>query len=280
MDLLSITRAIWRHKIAVLPVLLITALGVFYVVAVKPPVYQASSQVLLAPPQAPPTAAQIAKDPKLGKINTNNPYADLGNLQEVADVVISIVTTDTAEQALLAAGANPDYQVALSPAVGSPPIIEITGVGSTPQQAILSANLVASACENDLTQIQRAQDVSSLYMIKSIEYVTPQKAKLTVSAKLRTLIAVLGLGAVLLLVVVSLADAMEKRRMVRSGESDYLAQDEFDDADLDELDELDELDDLEDLDDEATRLTARRPIPRPSWWQRDGESAGAHRTGT
>ena len=45
MDLISIFRAVWRHKLATIPVILFTCLGAFYVVAVKAPVYQASDKL-------------------------------------------------------------------------------------------------------------------------------------------------------------------------------------------------------------------------------------------
>ena len=213
MDLLSIVQAAWRHKIAAIPVMLLTALGVFYVIAIKAPVYQAPSSVLLVNPPGPPTAAQIAADPKLGNINTNNPYTNLGSLPVVADVVINLLTGDASQQALLAAGADPRYKIGLSPDAGSPPIILITGVGSSPQEAIRTANLVAKAAKTELHHAQARQGVNDLYMIKTIELVRPHHAQLSASGKLRSLIAVLGLGGVLLFVVVSVSDVLDKRRL-------------------------------------------------------------------
>ena len=61
MDLLSIPRAIWRQKLATIPVILLTVLGVFYVVAVKPPVYQATASFLLVNPSAPPTQRRLPR---------------------------------------------------------------------------------------------------------------------------------------------------------------------------------------------------------------------------
>jgi hypothetical protein len=211
MDLLSIIQAIWRHRYAALPVILLTGLGVFYVVAVKPPVYQASASFLLLAPPGPPTPQQIAADPKLGKVNANNPYVDLG-LPVAADAVLNVVTDNTTALALDNEGVNPDYQATLSTDFGSPPIIEITGIGSSPEQAIRGANLVTLAAKNALQQLQLKQGVSNQYMITSTELVKPDQATLSVSGKLRSLIAVLALGAILLFVVVSVADVLEKRR--------------------------------------------------------------------
>jgi hypothetical protein len=222
MDLLSIVGTIWRHKLATIPVILLTALGVFYVLAIKPPVYKASSSVLLVYPPDPPTAAQIAADPKLAKINTNNPYTGLGSLSAVGDVVISVVTADSAQ--LAQAGANDGYQVTLSTDLAGPPIIEIIGDGSSMQAAIRAANLVTGATKSDLYNLQKGQRVNKEYMIKAIELDTPNKAQLQASGKLRTLVAVLALGVILLFVVVSVTEAMEKRRMDSSINGDMPAR--------------------------------------------------------
>ena len=55
MNLLSIARKIWRYKLATLPVVLLTLFGAAYVVAVKEPVYEASSSYVLINPPTPPT---------------------------------------------------------------------------------------------------------------------------------------------------------------------------------------------------------------------------------
>ena len=220
MDLLSIVSSVWRHKLAALPVILLTILGAYYVFEVKPPVYESSSSFMLVNPPGPPTAAQVHADPKLAKINPNNPYADLGNLAMVADAVIDTVTSDAGQQALIAAGASNDYQVELSPDPDSPPIVDITGVGPSPQVAIRTATLVTQAARADLVQIQTEQGVNHLYMISSITVVNPISARLTVSSKLRTLIAVIAIGAILLFVVISVTDALEKRQAERLTRAD------------------------------------------------------------
>jgi capsular polysaccharide biosynthesis protein len=210
MDLLSIVRTIWRHKIAATPVILIAAIGAFYVFAIKHPQYQASASVVLLSAPTPPTQGQIAADPKLGKINANNPYASYGDLTAVADIVISLVTSSSSQQALVQAGADPRYQIGLNP--DGAPILVITGIGTTAEEAIRSANLVASAARVELFQMQERQGVNPHYMITSVQAVSPEQAQLVLSGKLRTLIAVLGLSIILLFIVVSAAEALDKRR--------------------------------------------------------------------
>jgi capsular polysaccharide biosynthesis protein len=220
MDLISILQAVWRRKLVAIPIILLTFAGAFYVLKVKPPVYEASSSFLLVNPPAGPTTAQIAINPKLAKINANNTYVNFGNLDLVADVVVDLVTAPSSQQALVQAGADPRYEVALANDFDSPPIIQITGIADSAQAAIQSAGLVTTAAETDLYQMQKSQGVNKFYMIKSIQLVQPRTAQKTESGKLRTLIIVFGLGVVMLFLVVSIMDAIEKRRTDRRLNSD------------------------------------------------------------
>lgn len=215
MDLISIFQAVWRRKLIASVIILITLAGAFYELKVKPPVYQASSSFLLVNPPAGPTTAQIALNPKLAKIDPNNSFANFGNLDLVADVVIDLVTAPSAQQSLVQAGADPRYQVALANDFDSPPIIEITGIGASAQEAIRSADLVTTAAMTDLYQMQKSQDISNFYLIKSIQVVQPREAQKTESGKLRTLIVILALGMLMLFLAVSTMDAIEKRRTDR-----------------------------------------------------------------
>jgi Chain length determinant protein len=212
MDLISIVRALWRHRLITIPIVMLTAIGAVYIVAVKPPIYEANSELLLLSPPAPPTPAQIAVDPKLRKIPYNNPYVNFGDLPIVADAVQSVVTSAAAQEALAKQGVNPDYQVTLSSDTSTPPILEITGIGKTQEEAILGAKLVTQAANSDLYQLQKAQGVNDYYLIRGTVLVQPDTAQLSVSGKLRSLVAVLALGAILLFVGVSTMDVVGKRR--------------------------------------------------------------------
>ena len=96
MDLLSIARKIWRYKLSTLPVLFLTLCGAIYVVAVKEPVYEASSSFILINPPAPPTAEEIARDPALGRINSDNPYTRFSDQSVVVEVLASSLTSPSA----------------------------------------------------------------------------------------------------------------------------------------------------------------------------------------
>jgi capsular polysaccharide biosynthesis protein len=216
MDVISIAEMLWRRKVVTIPVLLLTLLGAFYVIKVKAPVYQAQSSLLIVPPGT-PTSSQIAADPALAKINPNNPYVTYNDLSVVADTVIDVVTDPASEQSMAAQGADPGYSLQLSTDYGNPPIIDITGIGKTPQIAMRSAELVTKAAQADLLSLQRTQGVNSYYMITGTQLITPTQATTSVSGKLRTLIAVLSVGLLVLFAGVSLVEALERRRRGQAG---------------------------------------------------------------
>jgi hypothetical protein len=215
MDLLALSRTLWRHKIAVIPVLVLVLAGLIYVVKIKPPTYDADGELALLSPPAAPTAAQIQADPaKYSKIDANNPYLDYGDLTYVGDAVMDRVTSHSAQQALAAEGVSPKYQVAMSSDPGNPAFLDITGVGTTSAEAIYAAQKVMTAATNALTQIQLnvSPPVSPQYMITMEPLLTPTSAQQEVTSKLRALIEVLGVGVILLFLVISIAEAFARRR--------------------------------------------------------------------
>jgi hypothetical protein len=213
MDLVAIAQSVWRYKLVTIPVILLTFVGVVYMGVLKPATYQADASYILMAPPAPPTADQIAKDPALGRINSNNPYLRFGDLSVVVDLLTQSMATDATRQALVNQGADPRYTLAPSADFGAAaPIIQISGIGSSAYSAIRSAQLVSKATIKMLSDLQRAQGTNPAYMITTLTVSAPTTALLQVSSKLRSVIAVLALGAILLFVVVSTMSGLAARR--------------------------------------------------------------------
>ena len=216
-DLLLIARKIWRYRLATLPVLALTLCGIVYALAIKEPVYEASSSYILINPPAPPTAEQIALNPDLGNINSDNPYTRFADQSVVVQVLASAMETESARKSLQSMGADERYTVEPTSGLGySSPIVKISGLGSTPEAAIRTVRLAGSAVTRQLRQIQSAEGVNPKYMIKTYQVHAPDEAQLRASDKLRLLVGVLTLGAILLFVSVSVADGLGSLRMERA----------------------------------------------------------------
>jgi hypothetical protein len=218
-DFFSILEALRQHKRVVIPVVLLTLIGVIYVMTSTPTMYQSKADLLLTNPPAPPTAVEIAQDPALAK--ANNPYANMGNLTYVADVLTTLVTSPATSQSLENEGVSAGYTVAVdtsgqsSGQTMSPPAVDITGVGSTPQAAIQSAKLVTAAVSSALYKLQESQHVESEFMITTVQYVAPSTASKASSGKIKTAAGIAVGGLLVLLLAVSAAQALAQRKRGR-----------------------------------------------------------------
>jgi capsular polysaccharide biosynthesis protein len=215
MDLFTIVATIWRHKLATIPVILLTLIGAAYVIVVKPPTYTSNAEILLVYPPSPPTAAQISADPALAKLDTNNPYLTYGNMVLVADVVIDVANSPTAGAKLQSEGVSTKFSVALANSFQSPPVIQVSGTGSNSAVATSSTALVTAEVLDALREIQVEEHVNPTYMITGEEFVKPTVATTSSSSKLRTLIGFAALGLIMILIAVSIAQSLEKRRNAR-----------------------------------------------------------------
>jgi hypothetical protein len=216
MSLLLIARKLWRHKLATLPVLVVVLIGAFYVIAIKPPVYEANSSYILVNPPAPPTPDEIARDPKLG-VGTSNPYTRYADQSIVVQIVAARLNSDDARRKLAAEGADPKYTVAPDVAFGyTAPIMQITGTGASPAAALKTTELVAKALTSELAGMQEAHGVSPKYRIDAQQFVAARDARLKASGKLRALVGLLALGGVALFLVVSIVDAFAAFRWMRA----------------------------------------------------------------
>jgi hypothetical protein len=216
MDLLMIARKIWRYKLVTLPVIALTLVGAVYSYFAKESVYEASASYVLINPPDPPSDQEIASRPELGRVNADNPYTRFSDQSVVVQVLARATSSESARQALTKAGADDRYTVEPGAEFGySTPIVEVTGVGSSPEAAIDTAEVVGHAVTKELERMQQARGVDPGYRIKSQLVNAPDDAELKASGQLRVLIAVLALGAVLLFVVVSVGDALTALRMER-----------------------------------------------------------------
>jgi hypothetical protein len=212
-DLLLIVRKIWRYRLVTLPVIALTLVGAFYVIAVKAPEYKVSSSYVLINPPLPPTPDEIARNPALGRINSNNPYTRFSDQSVIVSLLSSSLSNDAARQQLLNQGADPRYTVSPDLQLGySSLVVQIEGVGSTPEGAVRTAQLVGAALGRELDRIQASQGVDPRYRIRTQQIVAPDSPTQQVSGKLRPLVGVVAIGAILLLLAVSGAEALETLR--------------------------------------------------------------------
>jgi len=213
MDLLAVFRTFRRHWLAALPVLLLTLGCLTYVVFLRAPDYETTGNVVLISPPAAPLGDDgkpILKTPA-GK--TDNPLNRFGDQSVVVNIVSRTVSTDATREKLKAEGADPRYEIA---AGLNGPVAEITAVGTSSAQAVLTAQLVAESFVDNLAALQSAQGVDPSYMITTLPVEPPPDATPKLSSTMRLGVGVLGMGILAAFFVVSVAEARSNSKLQRA----------------------------------------------------------------
>jgi capsular polysaccharide biosynthesis protein len=227
-DVLQIWRKLWRHRIVTLPVIALTVLTSFYVVAVKTPEYQASSSYVVLNPPPPPTPQDIARMPALKRISPDNPYARFSDPSVLVSLLSTSLSSDSTRRRLADAGADIGYKVAPAQVAPGQEVqqVDVTGTGSSPQQAVHTAELVGAELNKELDALQEARRVDPYYRVTTQQVVPPNNPEQQVTSTLRPLVGVFAIGGILLLIVVSAAEALPTLRGRRREQDKPVEEDE------------------------------------------------------
>ncbi len=219
MDLLAMWRTTREHRRLTIPIVAVTLLMVLYVLAFTSGRWESSASYVLVSPPGPPSAEDIIRDPRLAVVHADNPYAWM-DLAVVGRLVATTMGTGRVHNQLVAKGADSRFELFPGGRYGvGGPEFDIQGVGSSSGQAIRTAGLVGKEFQRQLRALQAAQGTDSRYMIRAIQVDAPVDATLTISSRLRTSMGILGVGALLVFVAVSVAEAHKKAVAERRAEA-------------------------------------------------------------
>jgi capsular polysaccharide biosynthesis protein len=212
MDLLALFTTVRRHKLIVLVVALIMIAGDGFVAFGIPAQYESQAQFVLIAPPAPPTDNEIARDPALAKVNADNPYLRLPNPSVVVDILAQRVSGDTVRRQLIAKGADRDYTISSTNAIGSGLVINIVGTGHSAAAARRTLDLVSETMKAELHEMQKINGAADKYLFEALPINPPTDPTRKVTGTLRSLIAVSAACLVLLFALISIAEAVGPRR--------------------------------------------------------------------
>jgi hypothetical protein len=211
---LQLLETLWRHRIAVLPVALLTVMGLAYVTILTPPTYELTVSYVLVPPPEGPTSGDVARNPSLADVRGDNPFLRFPTPSIVVDLLARRTDSADNRQKLLSAGADERFEVLPSARYGfNSPIVDVIAVGSSKDSTMLTARLVSASVEEQLRLLQEEQQVDEPYMFQPLLVDFPETPRARVSNQLRALVAVLAAGGILMIGVASIAEAVA----VRSG---------------------------------------------------------------
>ncbi|MEV8147411.1 chain-length determining protein [Arthrobacter sp. NPDC080073] len=205
MDPLAVLKTLWHYKSVTLPVLFITLIASVYVFQFAPRSYESTTTYALINPNI-PTEADKTKNPALKDLNSSNPYLRSSDPTLVVQVLITRLKDSSTADQLTAEGLSKQYDVTRDAVGGQYSfLVDITGVSSTPDRAIATTRRLGELLTEDLRTIQKIDGADDTYLFSSLVVASADKATEQFSSRLRSLIAVLVGGAVLMFGAVSIA---------------------------------------------------------------------------
>jgi hypothetical protein len=211
-DLLNVLRTLRRFKWTTLTIVVLTLGSIAALVLAVPKVYQVDGAYVLINPSV-PSDQELSTHPDLAAENRNNPYLRFTSQSMVGQVLATRMSSDDVRAALLKEGVNDEYIVAPSNDFGGAgQIINVSGVGPTPQAAAHASDAIVARMTDELRSMQKVYGAADRYMITLIAIQAPGEAMRVVSGQLRSIIAVAGAGMILLFAAISVRQAMSARR--------------------------------------------------------------------
>ncbi|MGO4586342.1 chain-length determining protein [Arthrobacter sp. 2RAF6] len=205
MDPLAVLKTLWHYKSVTLPVLFITLIASIYVFQFAPRSYESTMTYALINPSI-PTEADKIKNPALKDLNSSNPYLRSSDPTLVVQVLITRLKDGSTADELTAEGLSKQYDVTRDAVGGQYSfLVDITGVSSTPDRSIATTRRLGELLTENLRTIQKIDGADDTYLFSSLVVASPDKATEQFSSRLRSLIAVLVGGAVLMFGAVSTA---------------------------------------------------------------------------
>lgn len=213
MDLLSIARAVWRHRIPSGIIIALTLLGCGAAAFMNPPTYEVQTYFVLLYPPPVPSSEELDRHPELRRLNSDNPFLRFTDSSVIVSIVARKMSEDRVVESLEKQGVNKTYQVAPDNKYGlSSPILGVSVSEPSEARAVTSSKIVGERLVSELRAMQAVHGTDPHYMITAYAAETPDRATPRFSSLLRSLVGILALGAFTLMFVLSAIQAIERYR--------------------------------------------------------------------
>jgi hypothetical protein len=202
----SAAHALWRFKMTSLTIIVLTLAGCAYVTFGVTEFYRSTTSYLLINP----ASASVDKQKQA------NPFLRYDDPSVLITTVGIRLDGAQARAELLSKGAAPGYEVApseRSAAINS--IADIKVEAPSRAAAVRTAEVVGAAFVEELQAVQAAQAVRPRYMITSVPVGQPAVPTAPSNLKLWLLVAIVGAGSYVLLVVVYGLSIRDRRRLAK-----------------------------------------------------------------
>lgn len=209
MILTDLGRSLLKRWPITLVGILVTAAAAMLIVRVTPVNYHLKASIVLLPPEN-----VVGED--------GNPYLQLGGLEQALDVLVRAVEDNQVKDTIADAAPHAGYIVQRD-ATTSGPILVIEVTAPTEAESIDAMTILRAKIPSELEALQSDLSVSSESQVTAREIAVDTTPEVDNKDQIRMLIVVSGMGIVLTLGLVAIADRiLEARRCKRESESDSL----------------------------------------------------------
>jgi hypothetical protein len=209
MDPLSLMKVLWKHRWLSLPAVMLVLMMAGYVLFFGPRTYESSATYVVVDPNM-PSEREMDRDKRLAKLNSDNPYIRGPESGLIVKVLVAKMSAASTQLDMEAAGLSTDYSVAQS--AQSTMTVVISGFADTPEGAVATRQWLLDDLGRQLHHLQKVNGADDRYLFTALPVDVAREPVEKVSSRLRLLIVTLGAGAILVMGVVSVAAAMDRRR--------------------------------------------------------------------
>lgn len=216
-ETLAMIRALRRNRRLVLPVAALTLLGALMAALFVPTTHSATATLLVQPPPAAPTDEQLDAEPRLQGLNADNPFTRRFDPATMIAMMSMPLTEEPERDRLEEDGATGRFSIDQVVQYGEgTAFARVTTWGATSEEAIRTAEVVSTALQDELYELQQDPGPSDRYLISApiVQEASAGGTELQRSTRVVLLVVVLGLAA--LVVAVSVGDAQRQLRRERA----------------------------------------------------------------
>jgi capsular polysaccharide biosynthesis protein len=209
MDPLSMMKVLWKHRWLALPAVLLVLMMAGYVLFFGPRTYESSATYVVVNPDA-PSEGEMQRDKRLDKLNSDNPYIRSTESGLIVKVLVARMSAQSTQLDMEAAGLSTDYAVAQS--AESTSTVVISAFADTPEGAVATRQWLLHDLGRQLYDLQKVNGADDRFLFTALPVDVTREPVEKVSRRLRSLIVTLGAGAILVMGVLSVAAALDRRR--------------------------------------------------------------------
>lgn len=218
MDAVALLKTLTRHRLIVIPAILLVVLGLFATYKLAPPRYRSTASVVMLPPPPIPSTNQLSESQiEALQAQAYNPFAEYNDLSVVANLLSQILQSKPVNHTLHQEGVTGTYTASVNLVNYQGPVLDVVTQSPSAAASQRSAELIVQEAALQLREHQVSFGTAPKYWITTSPIVMPEPGTRVFSSTLRRLI---GAGVVGIIFVISVgvgSESLAQRRRRKAG---------------------------------------------------------------